>query len=259
LPELATSIFSVFKGATEFIAGNVIGSNIANILLVVGVAAIISKSLKINWDIVTVDLPMLLASAFALALVLWDGVFSFGEAVVLLIGYIIYVEYYLAMHRNSVKPLEKKEKMSWKIPAILIVSAIGIYFGAEYTVRSVIELTKILGFKDTSILALSAVAIGTSLPELTVSITAALKKNYEIALGNALGSNIFNSFVVMSIPRLFSKITVSQSVITIGIPFMLAASLLFFVSTFPKVVTRYEGKIYVLIFLLFLAKLFGLF
>ncbi|GAG50745.1 unnamed protein product, partial [marine sediment metagenome] len=199
LPELAASIVAVLSGSPEMVAGNVIGSNIANILLVLGVAAILNKSIRIDWDIVKVDLPLLAASAVLLYLTVMDGVFDFGEALFCIFGFLVYIGYTLSM-KSTVSHEEKNGKVaevmgiekgiSLKDPIIMILAIVGLYFGANYTVVSVVEISAMLGI-TTSVIAASVVAFGTSLPELTVSFTAVIKKKPEIAIANVLGSNIF--------------------------------------------------------------------
>lgn len=261
LPELVSSLVSVFRGASEFVAGNVVGSNITNILLVVGVTAIIARKLKVEWDLIKVDLPLLLGSCFLITFMMWDGVFTFWEAILCLGGYLTYMLYFIAQHKKSSVKM-KKEKFSWKIIIFLVLSGTGIYFGAEYMIKAIIEGTQLPFFMslgiNTSIIALTAVALGTSLPELMVSIQAARKKNFEVALGNVLGSNIFNSFVVMGISGLFGTLDTS-AVVVLAVPFMVAATFLYIISTQDKEVSRFEGMIFVLFYILFIGTLFKLF
>lgn len=256
LPELASSFVSVFKGASEFVVGNVVGSNVANILLVVGIAAIFARKLKVSWDLINVDLPLLMASAIVLVFICLDGQITMIEAILALLGYGIYLAYTTSFHKKDKD--NKREKFKFTYILILILSSVGIYFGAEYTIQSVIRLSEMFSFGDTSVLALSAVALGTSLPELMVSVQAARKGNHEMALGNVLGSNIFNSFVVTGLPALFGTLVVPGNIITIGLGFMGAATLFYIVSVMDKEITMYEGAMFFLIYVLFIGKLFGL-
>jgi len=209
LPELVSSIIAVLAGSSEIVAGNVVGSNIANIFLVLGIAAIISGGLRTSYELVRVDLPMLVGSAFLLTVFIWDGVFNIYEGILSLLAFIIYVSY--AVHtqreRKFKKPIEKPEesRISTKTILILLVSSVFIYIGAKFTIDSVIQLSNILNI-GTEILAASVIALGTSLPELVVSLRAASRGKKEIAMGNILGSNIFNSLVVMGIPVFFGTL-----------------------------------------------------
>ena len=140
----------------------------------------------------------------------------------------------------------------------LIFSAFFLYIGAEFTIRSVISLSEILGI-GTSVIALSAIAIGTSLPELAVSIQAARKNNGDMALGNVFGSNLFNGSLIIGIAGMIKPLPVSSEVYYTAIPFLFAATLLYFFSGLSRKIHNYEGAMFVGIYILFIAKLFNLF
>ncbi len=260
LPELATSLIAVFQGSNEFVVSNVLGSNIANILLVVGLVSLITKKIKVEWNLIRTDLPMLLGSAILLSFIASDGIINFVEAILLFVGCITYVIYTIQSHKKISKTVQK-DKFQPIVLLWLLISCIFIYFGAKFTIDSIIAATQLplfisLGI-DTSIIALSAVAIGTSLPELTVSFAAARRNNFEVALGNVIGSNIFNSYLVTSIPAFIATLTVSPATINLGIPVMLGATILFIISAMDKEVSRFEGAIFLLFYAYFIGKLFG--
>lgn len=267
LPELISSIFAVFRGYPEIVVGNVVGSNITNIFLILGITAIIGKKLKITYEIIHVDLPILVGSAFLFAVTIYDGVLTLIEALLLISGIIIYFFYTTSsekIHKDvEIKKemkgeLIKKKKLEAKTIIMLVLSAFFIFVGAKYTIEAVINLSEILNLGK-EIIAISAVALGTSLPELTVSIVAARKGKPEIAVGNILGSNIFNTFVVMGVPALFGALIIPQSIISFGLPMMLIATLLFFLITHEKVITKWEGYMLLLFYVFFIGKLFNLF
>jgi cation:H+ antiporter len=156
------------------------------------------------------------------------------------------------------KELTRKKRLDAKTIAVLAVSAVFIYIGAKYTIEAVINLSEIFSLGK-EIIAASAVALGTSLPELTVSIIAARKGKPEIAVGNVLGSNIFNTFVVMGVPALFGTLIIPQNIITFALPMMLVATLLFFFIAQEKEVTKWEGYLLLLFYVFFIGKLFNLF
>lgn len=265
LPELVSSLFAVFRNSPDFVVGNVLGSNIANILLVIGLAAVIGKKLKIDHEIMSVDLPFFIGTAFFVGITLWDGNFQFFEAVLAILAIIVYLIYTMKFRQEHPEdPMEKEIESVFNFkrirqlgltPFILLASAIGIYFSADYFVKSVIELGTELGI-STGIISITAVAVGTSLPELIVSVKAALQKKTELAIGNVLGSNIFNSFVVLGIPGLFKTLPVSDLMLYTGIPFMIIASFLFLFMTQDKSVTRWEGWILLIFYALFICKIF---
>jgi cation:H+ antiporter len=267
LPELVSSIIAVLKGSSEIVVGNVIGSNITNIFLILGIAAIVGKNLKITYEIIHVDLPILVGSAFLFGLTIWDGVLSLPEALLLIAGIIVYFLYIVNSQKEhkdiKIKEemkgeLRKSKKLDAKTIVIFIISAFFIYLGAKYTIESVIKISEMLSIGK-EIIAASAVALGTSLPELTVSIIAAKKGKPEIAVGNVLGSNIFNTFVVMGVPALFGALIIPQNMIVFALPIMIIATLLFFFIAQEKEVTRWEGWMLLLFYVFFIGKLFNLF
>lgn len=263
LPELASSISAVLKGATEIVAGNVVGSNIANILLVVGLAAVLSRKgrLQVTRNLINLDLPLLAGGSIILMLMfLWDGKVTFWEGIIALAGYLVYLHYTLK-HKERKEKKEgkaKKEKLNLKIILGLVFGAIFIYYGANYAIESVVKISEILNI-GTAVIALTAVAIGTSLPEIFVSISAARKGNDALALGNIFGSNLFNGFVVLGIPALIKTLDVTPIILSVGIPFFIAATLLYVISGITRKIYKWEGAMYLLIYILFIAKLFNLF
>ncbi|HJO02143.1 MAG: calcium/sodium antiporter [Candidatus Woesearchaeota archaeon] len=267
MPELISSIFAVLNKSSEIVVGNVVGSNIANIFLVLGIAAVIGKKLKIAYELIHVDLPILVGSAFLFTAMIWDGIFTLPEALLSISGIVIYF-FYITSSEKEHKDIEiKKEmrgelkgrkKLDAKTVIVLIASAVFIFIGAKYTVESVIRLSSIFGLGK-EIIAISAVALGTSLPELAVSITAVRKGKHEIAVGNILGSSIFNTFAVMGVPALFGALIIPPSILSFGLPMMMVATLLFFFITLGKEVTRWEGWMLLLFYIFFIGKLFGLF
>ncbi|MBW2967395.1 calcium/sodium antiporter [Candidatus Woesearchaeota archaeon] len=268
LPELASSIASVLKGSSEIVIGNVVGSNIANIFLVLGMAAIVAKKLEITYELIHVDLPLLISSAGLLAITVWDGIFSIPEAILCLVALGIYITFTIRSEKSGkdkkigkemkpeMKRLKRRAKLKTTTWLVLVLSAFFIYIGAEFTVSSVIELSSILGIGK-EVIAASAVALGTSLPELVVSITAAKKGKPEIAVGNVLGSNIFNALAVMGIPALIGVLVIPKSILAFSLPVMLFATFLYFFTTQDRQITRWEGYMLVLFYVLYIGKLLG--
>ncbi len=267
LPELLSSIFAVLNNSSEIVVGNVIGSNIANIFLVLGVAAIIAKKLEVTYELVHVDLPMLIGSAFVLAITIWDGVFTSLEAVICILGLIIYVLYTIKIgkeheHEATEKAVKKKKReekktFPWKSLVIFLISMVFIFFGAKYTITSVIELSSLLNIGK-EIIAITAVALGTSLPELVVSIQAARKGRAEMAVGNILGSNIFNAYAVMAVPAFIGTLVIPETILTFALPAMLIETLLYYFITQDRQITKWEGALLILFYVLFVGKVIGL-
>lgn len=266
LPELISSMFAVLNNSSEIVVGNVIGSNIANVFLVLGVAAILGKKLKVHYSLVHVDLPILFGATMLFTIAIWDGHFSIFEALLSLSLLFVYMKYTISTSKKD-KEIKKeikkrnkikKQKLDKKVWWTLIISSIFIFLGAKYTIDAVIQLSKILNIA-TEIIAVSAVALGTSLPELFVSITAAKKGNPEMAIGNVLGSNIFNTLAVMGIPALFGKLIIPASMLTFALPIMIIATLTYYFTTQDREVTQWEGWMLLILYILFMGKLFNLF
>ncbi len=270
LPELVSSIIAVNAGNPEIVVGNVVGSNITNIFLVIGFAAFIGRHLKMTYEIINVDLPMLAASAAFLVVVSWDGVINVYEGLILLCGAGVYMLYAVSISRQRGRvheeiaediaeeyEIEKGKLDPWVWPRIL-VGAVLLYFAASYTITAVIELATILDV-GADLIALSAVALGTSLPELAVSVLAARRGMLEIAMGNVLGSSVFNSFAVVGIPALMVPLPVSDLVLQVGLPIMVVATLLYFFMAQDREITRWEGMLLLLFYVLYIGKLFQLF
>jgi len=265
LPELATAVVAVFRGDTTIAIANAFGSNIANIFLVLGFVAYVVKKLKAERNLIDIDLPLLFLSTALLVIVVMDRIVTTGEGIILLVGYGVYLTYVIksqdfakdALPKLADKPLIRP-RIELSTLLFIILSILGIYLGAEFTVRSVIELGSFFGI-STSVIAISAIAIGTSLPELVISLRAALKGKHDIAIGNIVGSNIFNALIVVGIPSLFGALKVDDITWEIGFPFLIIATLTFIFSGITKRVYRYEGAMYLVIYVLFLLKIFGFF
>ena len=270
LPELLTSVVAVLNDASEIVAANVVGSNIANILLVAGLTAVVAGKIKIDRDIVNLDLPLLLAATAGLVIMIaWDKTINIYEGIIAILFYAVYFYYlYKTRHDSISEELKKKwdeakakmahEKISLSLIATLILSAVFLVLGAKFTVTSALELSTLLGI-TTSAIALSAIAIGTSLPELAVTIRAASNGNGDMAIGNIFGSNLFNGSIVIGIASFFGDLSITNDVLFIAVPFLVVATMLYTFTGMSRRVYNYEGAMFVLIYILFLGKLFNIF
>jgi len=262
MPELVTSILGQFEDPT-FAINNVIGSNIANTALVIGIAAIFAKKLQIKNNVIDVDIPFLLTASGLFYLFVRDGNLVLREAIILFILFGIYIAYTLSKEgREEVKEIVqtevvKKDRLKWHFFVGVILSAGFIYLGGRFTVVSVLQLSEILKIQS-AILTMIIVALGTSLPEVFVSVKAAIKGKAGLAVGNAFGSNIFNIALVAGIPALFTKVTSSSAALNIGIPFFLIATLAVLFTTTDDLVSRWEGWILLVLYLAFVGKLTGI-
>lgn len=265
LPEVATGIMAVINKQSEMVAGNAVGSNMANILLVMAIAAIVGKNVKFHKDILHIDLPILLGSTILLFILTMNGRFTYIEGIICLLVLITYVIYNSKSKRKlgmaemmEIRKMKRKEKgpVPTKYFLILIVSGIFLYFGAQYTIKAVVEISEILKV-GTEIIALSAIAIGTSLPELAVSIIAVKRGKIDMAIGNITGSNIFNVLGVMGIPALFGTLTITAYMTTFAIPVLLFVTILYAFTTMNRKISSWEGITFLLIYAGFLGITFG--
>lgn len=257
-PELISGIAAVFQGAPEIVAANAIGSNIANILLVIGFSALFARRLAVTKDLIDIEIPLLAISTVLFVGVAIDGSITFIESLILFITYQIYLLYTIFHRDGTEEGVVRKPKIKTKDIVLLVLGIGGLVFGAKYLVQSVISLSEILNIA-TGAIALAAVALGTSLPELLVSIKAAKKGNAEVALGNIFGSNAFNLLMVVGIPGLFTTLPLDTNTLSLGIPVLLASTFLFIVSGISKRVHLWEGAMFIMVYILFIGKLFAIF
>ena len=251
LPELATSIVSVLKGSSEIVIGNVVGSNITNILLVIGLSAMSVRTLVIKRNIMDTDIPLLMGSAILLWFVLRDLEFSFFESMIFISGMIGFL-FYTTQNKEEKQP--EKIPTSYRTYITLFISGICVYFGAIYTVDSLINISELLGI-DSTIVSLGALALGTSLPEVVVSIAAARRGMHEMAVGNVIGSNIFNTYAVLAIPSFFGTLEIAPSILDFSLPFMVAVTAMFGLISYSKKISFWEAGMLISFYIFFLAEL----
>lgn len=268
LPELVSSVIATTKGATEIVIGNVLGSNITNIFLVLGIAGVIGKNFTIKHDLMRVDIPFLISATLLMSLMIFDGSFSMIEGIICLVMFCMYIFFTIknpapmtnspvsGQKENSSKPDRKEKKLTKEI-ILVILSSAGIFLGAKYTVDSVIAISNILGIA-TDIIALTAIALGTSLPEVLVTVSAARRGNPEMAVGNIIGSNIFNGLVVMGIPSLITPLQIPHSIIIFSLPTLLAAVFIYSFMVLDKKINQLEGVTLLIFYFYFVGRIIGI-
>lgn len=261
LPELVSSVLAVLRGAPEIVAGNVVGSNITNLMLIMGITGVTVGHLRMTHEVVHVDLPFLAGSAFLLAAILWNGEVSLGEGLLSLIGLALYLHYALKNQRVPKDERDDRHEDGRRIgrvrPSLVVLAtAVLIWLGAELTVAAVVELSAILAI-GTEVIAASAVALGTSLPEVMVAIAASRMGKGELAIGNVLGSNVFNAFAVIGVSALFGTLVVPASILDFALPLMVAATVLIVFMVMEKELTLWEGWLLLLFYVYYLGALFG--
>ena len=253
LPELVTSIAAVLQKHSEIVVADVVGSNTTNILLVLGVSMIFTKKSTLIHDAASVDFPILITSSLFLYLSFINNSFNYINGAFFLLCLIVYILY--AINSKKINIEERVERISIKEPLILIVSIILLDLGSKYTVKSIIEISKQLNIA-TGIIAATVVALGTSLPELLVSVSAAKKGKLDIAVGNIVGSNIFNAFGVLGISSIIGTIHIDNITKYVGIPFMVASTIILGFILQNKRMSRWVGSILVIFYFFFVYQFF---
>jgi cation:H+ antiporter len=262
LPELIVNLFATFRGAPGVAFGNVIGSNIANILLVLGIMAIVG-SFKIKNSIVWKQIPFALLSSFILFLLTSKIFFKANgnfllrvDALILLSLFAVFLYYTIRISKENKKKISSAnhfDKETWKIFLKISLGLIGIYFGARWVVDGAVLIASQLGLSE-YLVAASIIAIGTSLPELVVCIVAVLKKNVDLAVGNIIGSNVFNILWVLGLVPLIKPLMI-PSFVGFDIAIMFFATLLLFVFMFigkKHGLRRKDGILFVLLYILYI-------
>jgi cation:H+ antiporter len=252
-PELLISIQAALAGSPDITMGNVVGSNICNLALVLGITALIAP-IPVNADSIKIDWPMTMGSTLLLYFLVLEGYVNNYEGVGFMFLLILYLFFIIRRSRkNHISPEDlgievevptsASKKNMFKDFSLIAIGGVGLYFGSDWFVNSAKDLAIYMGISE-RIVGITVVALGTSLPELVTSIVAAFKKETDMALGNLMGSNIFNILSILGITSLISEIEVSQVIIDSDMIWMMAITLLLLpFMAINRVVDRYEGLI----------------
>lgn len=265
LPELISGVVASVHGHSEIVIGNVMGANISNIFLILGMTTLFaSRSIELGKEYIFIDLHFMLGSATFLILFMLDGEISRIEGLLSLAGFVIYQVYLMRSEKPDVMPTLNDEKtvrglkrLSWKDLLIIVVSAGAIYLGARFTVESIVDIANILQV-DQALISLTVLSLGTTLPELAVSISAARAGHPEIAVGNILGSCIFNSFTVTGTAALIRPMVMPANLLGTSTIFLIVAAVFFYLLSQDKKVSRWEGMLFLLFYVLFVLKISGI-
>lgn len=256
-PEFAVSVKSLISGSGDIVLGNVIGSNILNILLILGVSSMF-HFLNVKNNTVKKELPitLLFTTLFIVLLsdnLLGSGVNSFtrSDGIVLLLFFLIFIYYLISMARNKIGNDEEKYMPIFKSIIYTVLGVVAIVLGSNMVVDGATKLATIIGVSE-KLISLTIIALGTSLPELVTSITATRKGEYDLAIGNVVGSNIFNLGIVIGLPvSLFGGISnISFNYIDLIVMF-LSVFLLFIFSLSNKKISKKEGIIFLILFVIY--------
>ncbi len=197
-PELLVSVAAALKGSPDIALGNVIGSNISNIALVLAFTAVLMP-LDVQKDTIKFDMPIMIFAFFMLAAFMYNGHLTRIEGLIFLLLLVMYIVWEIRHSRQTYNEEETTEPPQYSIfisLLIIIAASTGLAFGADFLVDGASTLAKMLNISE-RVISISIVALGTSLPELTTSIIAVIKKEMDISIGNIVGSNIFNIFAIL--------------------------------------------------------------
>ena len=234
-PEAAVSITAAVKNNAGIAIGNVIGSNILNILIILGVTAVIT-TVAIQKSTLYVEIPYMLVVTIVLILMGLDGKVSRIEGILLWGMFLIYLAYLYYLAKKGKEEKEKVEESIWKLIVSAILGGAIVVWGSDITVDAATKIAQILGMSERFI-GLTIVALGTSLPELVTSVTAARKGNADIAIGNIVGSNIFNILFVIGTAALIIPVPFTTGFLMDGVIAIMAGVLLW-IAVFWKMELR---------------------
>lgn len=259
-PEILVSGMAAFQNNPGLAIGNSLGSNIANIALILGLTALIAP-LKVRSETLRREYPMLLMVCLVTLLLLLDGELGVGDGLILLAGLalMLYGAIYIGRHSRASDPMESEyaaeipQDMAMGGALLLFLLGLGLLlFSSKILVWGAINIATAFGVSDL-VIGLTIVALGTSLPELAASITSALKGEHDIAIGNVLGSNMYNLLAVLAMPGLIAPGEFAPEVLSRDMPVMIALTLALFVMGYgfggQGMINRFEGAILTLCFL----------
>lgn len=256
-PETAVSIAAAIKGNADIAVGNVVGSNILNILIILGIASVIT-SIAVAKTTIRYEIPIMLAITFLLLIFgATGGTINLLEGIVLLLCFAAYLFYMFVMVKKGemqADELENTQKPLWKLLIACAVGLVIIVWGSDVTVDAATIIAKEIGISD-KFIGLTVVALGTSLPELVTSVIAARKGKADIAIGNIVGSNIFNILFVLGTSALIIPVVFEMSFV-IDCLVAVAAGVVLWLSVFrKKKLTRIDGIIMLVCYAAYFAYL----
>lgn len=227
-PELLVSLVASVRGAGGISVGNILGSNVINIALVLGISAII-KPITINRQIIRFDLPYMLGASFVFWILCMDGYIGYGDGVILLILLVVFLFFGIknSKEKNGQKRIRESSPRAIAINCLIMVAGlVGLAKGAEMVVQSAIVMARGIGLSE-AFIGISVVALGTSLPELATSAVAASRGESDLSVGNVVGSNLFNICLVMGAVGILNPMPVEKELMVFEFPCMVAIAMLF--------------------------------
>lgn len=258
-PELLVSLGSVLEGYDDVGVGAVVGSNISNLGLVLGITVLIFP-LAVAKNTIRIDWPLMMTASFLFYFLAMDEQISYLEGLLFVLILITFSVWIVMKSRKEGKEIyssEDLEEYSGKSPIYkdliaLLIGLVGLYFGAEWLIEGVIAIAKLHGISE-KFISVTVVAFGTSVPELVTSVVAAYRKETDISVGNLIGSNVFNILAILGITAMFKPISISPAINSMDIYFMLGISLLIFpLMYFGKKINRLKGSLLLLVYFVYI-------
>ena len=249
-PELLVSVQSALVGNSGIAVGNVMGSNIVNVCAILGISAMIYP-LRVNPRLVRFDMPVMLVATLLFVLIFHDGSFGRWAGILFFVGicaYMIYCVYKAKRGEVTEGEEEIKVTKSWILDVVFVIIGLGLLvWGSDLLVNNAVSIAKALGWSE-AVIGLTIVAAGTSMPELATSVVAAMKKRTDIAIGNVVGSNIFNLLAVLGLTATITPVETNQiNWLDMGVMFGSSLILLPFMRTGFKI-GRGEGVVLFIIY-----------
>jgi cation:H+ antiporter len=260
-PELLVSVQAAIAGYPEIAIGNVVGSNISNILLVLAITALVFP-IPVPVGSVRRDWPLMMFASLLLFVFTLNGWLERTEGVIFASLFVLYVLYSVLQSRREKEPetipVAPRSLPWWVALLIFLASCAGLALGADLLVKNAAVIAEDLGI-STRVISITMVAVGTSIPELATSVIAALKKETDISVGNIIGSNMMNIMLVLGVTGIIQPIRVDPEIGRFDIPWMLGTSLLLLLVMLPSIrsrISRWEGSVMILLYLLYIYLIF---
>jgi cation:H+ antiporter len=266
MPELFVSITSAVEGYSDMALGNVIGSNICNLLLILGLSSVI-RPIKFQRETRIIELPLSLILTIIFWIICFSNNFiSKAEGIFLLVLFLGFILYTIYMGLQGDKSEKKSQEVLkeergkffiFKNVVYIIIGIIALKYGGDFVVDNSVEIAELFNISD-AIISLTILAIGTSLPELVTSVTAAIKGNSDIAIGNIIGSNIFNMLMIIGVSASIKPITYNPSY---NIQMIILLIAIVFLALFPFIkpkneMSRGNGIVYIITYIVYMVLLF---
>jgi len=254
LPDLVAAIAAQLQGASDIVVGIAVGANIADIFLIAAIVAVLAKGVRVIERDLTFDIAWLAASTAALIVVLYDGRLVQSESFMLVVLFCIYLlATYALTNKPSAREGNDAHRRKSRYEFVKLILGFGLLIGgAHLVVKATLALSAAFGVA-TGVIGLFALALGTTLPELSVTLRAIREKESSLALGNVFGSNIFNALAVVGMPGMLGVVVPDAFTYTYGLPVLVCATALFAYTIYSRGgLSRAEGMVYLIAYALFI-------